>query len=124
MDYNTIPRLRALHIEFFGPTNTKGARVRIKDERNNVTKWLPYDYAIGDIVGQAYAYLKEQEVIREGVDQWNDGDIQPMLILHDTRRGYTLGVPNFETPIKWAEHKNNTTNWTSEWNERVPSNMP
>jgi hypothetical protein len=97
---NHIPRLRALHIEFFGAINTKGARVRIKDERNNVTKWLPYDYEIGDIVGQAYVYLKEQEVIREGVDQWNDGDIQPMLILHDTRRGYTLGVPNFETSIK------------------------
>jgi len=97
---NHIPRLRALHVEFFGPTNTKGARVRIKDERNNVTKWLSYDYAIGDIVGQAYVYLKEQGVIKQGVDQWDDGDIQPILMLHDTRRGYTLGVPNFETPIK------------------------
>ena len=98
-----IPRLRALHIEFFGPTNTKGARVRIKDERNNVTKFLPYDYATGDIVDQAYAYLKEQGVIGDGVDVWgtdNPVDIQPMLMLHDTRRGYTLGVPNFETPIK------------------------
>jgi hypothetical protein len=97
-----IPRLRALHIEFFGPTNTKGARVRIKDERNNVTKFLPYDYAVGDIVDQAYAYLKEQGVIGDGVDVWgtdNPVDIQPMLMLHDTRRGYTLGVPNFETPI-------------------------
>lgn len=98
-----IPRLRALHIEFFGPTNTKGARVRIKDERNNVTKFLPYDYAVGDIVDQAYAYLKEKGVIGDGVDVWgtdNPVDIQPMLMLHDSRRGYTLGVPNFETPIK------------------------
>jgi len=100
MNTHHIPRLRALHIEFFGPTNTKGARVRIKDERNNVTKWLSYDYAIGDIVGQAYVYLKKQGVIRQGVDQWDDGDIQPILMLHDTRRGYTLGVPNFETSIK------------------------
>jgi len=98
-----IPRLRALHIEFFGPTNTKGARVRIKDERNNVTKFLPYNYATGDIVLQACVYLKEQGVIGDGIDLWgtdNPVEIQPMLILHDTRRGYTLGVPNFETPIK------------------------
>ena len=90
----SIPRLRALHIEFFGPTNTKGARIRIKDERNNVTKWLSYDYAVGDIVDQSYTYLQEQGVIQEGKD------VYPMLLLHDTRRGYTLGVPNFETPIK------------------------
>lgn len=103
MDYTSLPRLRALHIEFFGPTNTKGARVRIKDERNNVTKWLAYDYAIGDIVKQAYAYLQEREVITDVVDVWGINDpveVHPMLLLHDTRRGYTLGVPNFETPIK------------------------
>ena len=103
MDYTSLPRLRALHIEFFGPTNTKGARVRIKDERNNVTKWLAYDYAVGDIVKQAYAYLQEREVIRDAVDVWGINDpveVHPMLLLHDTRRGYTLGVPNFETPIK------------------------
>jgi hypothetical protein len=74
----SIPRLRALHIEFFGPTNTKGARVRI----------------------QSYTYLQEQGVIQEGKDMWDDKDVYPMLLLHDTRRGYTLGVPNFETPIK------------------------
>lgn len=103
MDYTSLPRLRALHIEFFGPTNTKGARVRIKDERNNVTKWLAYDYAVGDIVKQAYAYLQEREVIKDAVDVWGINDpveVHPMLLLHDTRRGYTLGVPNFETPIK------------------------
>ena len=95
MNTHHIPRLRALHIEFFGPTNTKGARVRIKDERNNVTKWLSYNYAIGDIVGQAYVYLKEQKVIID-----SPVVSSPMLMLHDTRRGYTLGVPNFETSIK------------------------
>jgi hypothetical protein len=103
MDYNAIPRLRALHVEYFSPTNTKGARVRIKDERNNVTKWLSYDYAIGNVAGQAYAYLKEQGVITDDKDEWGINDpieIHPVLILHDTRRGYTLGVPNFETPIK------------------------
>ena len=92
MPNHSIPRLRALHIEFFGPTDTKGARVRIKDERNNVTKFLPYDYATGDIIEQAHDYLVEKRVITSGYG--------PMLILHDTRRGYTLGVPNFETPIK------------------------
>lgn len=69
MPNHSIPRLRALHIEFFSPTDTKGARVRIKDERNNVTKWLPYDYAVGDIVEQSYTYLQEQGVIQEGKDE-------------------------------------------------------
>jgi|TARA_R100000482_G_scaffold12538_2_gene3745 hypothetical protein len=100
MPNHSIPRLRAIHIEFFSPTNTKGARVRIKDERNNVTKWLPYDYAVGDIVDQSYAYLQEQGVIKDGSDMWDDKDVYPTLVLHDKRRGYTLGVPNFETPIK------------------------
>ena len=99
--HTSIPRLRALHIEFFGPTKTKGARVRIKDERNNVTKWLSYDYAVGDIVEQSYTYLEQQGVIKDNILYiMNQKDVYPMLILHDTRRGYTLGVPNFETPIK------------------------
>ena len=100
MPNHSIPRLRAIHIEFFSPTNTKGARVRIKDERNNVTKWLPYDYAVGDIIEQSYTYLEQQGVIKEGTDMWGEKHVHPMLILHDTRLGYTLGVPNFETSIK------------------------
>jgi len=99
MPNHSIPRLRAIHIEFFSPTNARGARIRIKDERNNVTKWLPYDYAVGDIVDQSYTYLQEQGVIQEGKDEC-DATGDNVLLLHDTRRGYTLGVPNFETPIK------------------------
>jgi len=54
MDFhNTLMRYRAIHVEFFGPTNTKGARIRIKDMRQGTTKWLPYNYEIGDIVNQA-----------------------------------------------------------------------
>ena len=104
MPFNaSIPRLRSIHVQFYGPTNTRGARVRIKDERNNVTKFLPYDYATGNILTQAYEYLEEKGVIGEGIDVWGDNnpiDIHPMLILHDSRQGYTLGVPNFEIPIK------------------------
>ena len=89
MDFhNTLQRYRAIHVEFFGPTNTKGARIRIKDMRLGVTKWLSYDYAVGDIVNQAGDYLHTQGILLSA------------LVLHDTTNGYTLATPDFATPIK------------------------
>tara|TARA_R100001460_G_scaffold33225_1_gene65073 strand:- start:286 stop:555 length:270 start_codon:yes stop_codon:yes gene_type:complete len=89
MDFhNTLMRYRAIHVEFFGPTNTKGARIRIKDMRQGTTKWLPYNYEIGDIVNQAGEYLHTQGI---GLSA---------LVLHDTTNGYTLATPDFATPIK------------------------
>ena len=86
--YNQLPRHRALHVQFYGPTNTKGARVRIKDLRRGDNVWLSYDYAVGDIVNQAGAYLQSQGIEIMG------------LVLHDTQDGYTLATPDFATPIK------------------------
>jgi len=88
MAAHQIPPFRGIHVEFFSPTNHKGARVRVKDLRRGDTKWLPYSYEIGDIVEQAKAHLIEQEISVEG------------LVLHDTTRGYTLITRNFETAIK------------------------
>ena len=89
--YNQLPRHRALHVQFYGPTNTKGARVRIKDLRRGDTVWLSYDYAVGDIVNQAGAYLQSQGIEIVG------------LVLHDTQDGYTLATPDFATPINSDE---------------------
>jgi len=84
----SLPRYRALHVQFYGPTNTKGDRIRIKDMRRGDTVWLPYNYEIGDIVNQAGDYLHTQ-----GIDLC-------ALVLHDTQDGYTLATPDFATPIK------------------------
>lgn len=36
---------RAFEVTFFGATDTKGSRIRIKDLRHNETKWLSRDYS-------------------------------------------------------------------------------
>lgn len=87
MNTDTLPRYRAIHVEFFGPTNTKGARVRVKDLRQGKTKFLPYDYAVGDIVEQASDYLTSCGIQTDG------------LALHDTQRGYTLLTSNFDKEL-------------------------
>jgi hypothetical protein len=89
MDFhNQLPRYRALHVQFYGPTNHRGARIRIKDLRRGDSVWLSYDHAVGDIVNQAGDYLHTQGI---GLSA---------LVLHDTQDGYTLATPDFATPIK------------------------
>lgn len=80
-----MKRHRAFHVEFYGPTNTKGARVRVKDMRQGTRVFLEYDYALGDVLEQACRYLTEKGITPD------------VLLLHDTARGYTIGSENFET---------------------------
>ena len=82
-----MTRHRAFHVEFYGPTNTKGARVRVKDMRQGTRVFLSYDYALGDVLEQACRYLTEKEITPD------------VLLLHDTTRGYTIGSENFHTPL-------------------------
>jgi hypothetical protein len=86
--HNVLLRYRAIHVEFYGATNTKGERIRIKDMRRGDTVWLPYNYEIGDIVNQAGLYLHARNI---GLSA---------IVLHDTTNGYTLATPDFATPIK------------------------
>jgi hypothetical protein len=89
--HNTLPRYRAIHVEFFGPTNTKGDRVRIKDMRRGDTVWLPYNYEIGDFLNQAGVYLRARKIVVTSlISQENKWRVS----------GYTLATPDFETPIK------------------------
>lgn len=82
-----MTRHRAFHVEFYGPTNTKGARIRVKDMRQGTRVFLDYDYALGDVLEQASRYLTEKEITPD------------VLLLHDTTRGYTIGSENFSTPL-------------------------
>lgn len=49
---------RAFEIKFFGATDTKPSRIRIKDCRFNETKWLSRDY-ICNGSNQALKYLND-----------------------------------------------------------------
>jgi|TARA_R100000482_G_C5132149_1_gene152755 hypothetical protein len=55
-----LPTLRAFEIMFYPATANKGERVRIKDTRQDETKFLPYCYKTGSIIDQAYDHLTEQ----------------------------------------------------------------
>tara|TARA_B100000497_G_scaffold26232_1_gene30936 strand:- start:854 stop:1105 length:252 start_codon:yes stop_codon:yes gene_type:complete len=82
-----MTRHRAFHVEFYGPTNTKGARIRVKDMRQGTRVFLSYDYALGDVLEQASRYLTEKEITPD------------VLLLHDTTNGFTIGSENFITPL-------------------------
>jgi len=49
---------RAFEIKFFGATDTKPSRIRIKDYRFNETKWLSRDYSCNGS-NQALKYLND-----------------------------------------------------------------
>lgn len=53
-----LKNLRAFQIKFIPVTNSRGARVSIKDLRFNKTKFIPYDYEEENIKEMANNYLK------------------------------------------------------------------
>ncbi len=59
---NTNQHLRAFVIKFHGPTCFRGARISIHDQRNNLRRYLSYDYAIGDLCDQAWAFLESKDI--------------------------------------------------------------
>ena len=80
-------RYRAFDVRFMPPTNTLGARIRIRDLRRDDKVVIPYDYYIGDVLEQGVAYLKSI-------------GIEPdVILLADKLDCYLIGSENFETPL-------------------------
>jgi len=46
-------------VKFIGPTNFRGARLRIKSESGRSVV-LNYDYSVGNVVRQAAAYIQDR----------------------------------------------------------------
>ena len=62
--------VRIFEVKFFGPTNTKGARVGIYDLRNNKRcVVLSYNYSTGNIVEQARQWLESKGIECEAVSE-------------------------------------------------------
>lgn len=62
MEIQNIKNLRQFKVTFSGPTNSRGAMVKITEparynDAKNVSVSLSYDYAIGDIAQQALDHL-------------------------------------------------------------------
>jgi hypothetical protein len=85
----TAQHVRMFEVKFLGPTNTRGARVVVKDTRRRpeVRVYLSYDYAVGDILKQAQAWLVNERGIQ-------------CLYHASTKDAYYLLSENFETEIR------------------------
>ena len=69
------------------PTNTLGARIRIRDLRRYDKVVIPYDHACGDVLEQGVGYLKSI-------------GIEPdVILLADKLDCYLIGSEDFETPL-------------------------
>ena len=57
-------QVRMFEVKFLGPTDTRGARVVVKDTRRRPERrvYLSYDYAVGDILKQAEQFLGERGI--------------------------------------------------------------
>jgi hypothetical protein len=57
-----IASARAIHVRFQGPTDYKGARVKLTDTRGIIERpiTLGFDYAARGSIGTALAFLREQ----------------------------------------------------------------
>ena len=56
--------LRCIQVRFLGPTDTRGARVKLTENRHSSkdSVVLSYSYEIGDGLKQAEKYLKERDI--------------------------------------------------------------
>jgi len=88
----TDGHLRAFHIKYIGPTWTKGARVCVHDQRNNVRRYLPYDYSIGDVLDQGWAFLKAKGIDPEFYCELHQG-------------GHHILTRNFTAQILGTKHE-------------------
>lgn len=56
-----IPNLRAIEVKYYGPTDTRGARVRLRDFRGILRdRWLPYSYEYDSATAFARAFLESE----------------------------------------------------------------
>jgi hypothetical protein len=65
MNTYDLPSYRQFKVTFLGPTNHRGARVKITEPKRfvdgkTISVTLSYDYAIGDIAQQALNYLLDK----------------------------------------------------------------
>jgi len=82
----SLENYRAFSVSFVPATCFKGARIRIKDERFNVRRFLGYDHSIGSIIEQARIFLEEKGIEIMGCSEMRN-------------HGYVLFTENFKNQI-------------------------
>tara|TARA_B100001094_G_scaffold8407_1_gene7518 strand:+ start:1349 stop:1612 length:264 start_codon:yes stop_codon:yes gene_type:complete len=82
-----LTRYRAFDVRFMGPTNTLGARIRIRDLRRNDKVVIPYDYECGAVLEQGLRHLSSV-------------GIEPhVILLADKLDCYVIGSEDFTTDL-------------------------
>lgn len=86
-----VAHVRNISARYLPPTNTKGARVVIYDQRNEKRVIEPYCYRNGDILPQLIEFLRAR-------------GIEPQTFYYEASKGMAhVQTLNFETPIKQAK---------------------
>jgi hypothetical protein len=82
--------LHLVEIRYLAPTNTKGARIRLKSLRFREGITIPYDYS-------------KNSILDIGVEFLQDLGVSPKFV-GETPDGYIIGIEEF-TPIKKINKK-------------------
>ena len=72
-------------VKYYGPTNHKGARIKITECRNNFSKFISYDHNLDSIAEMAINYLEKQGIKTYG--------------FLTTENGYLIVTNDFETTL-------------------------
>ncbi len=67
MNTSANNRFRVFSVKYLPATNTKSARVKITDERHEVSKVIPYDSDCRDIYEMAEKFLAEKSISVNGL---------------------------------------------------------
>ena len=80
----TEQHLRAFTVKYLGPTCFKGARIVIHDQRFNVRRYLSYDYSVGNVLSQGWAFLESKGI-----------DPAYYCEMHSMKGGHVILTENF-----------------------------
>lgn len=64
MNDTTKNPLQMIDVKYFGPSNTKGARVKLTDLRFDESITIPWDYTYNTALGVALNYLKTETTMK------------------------------------------------------------
>lgn len=67
-----MENLRTFEIKFFGPTNNRGARVKITDCKRNESIFIEFDYSYTNSWEVARDYLEQELGIEINFRSWSD----------------------------------------------------
>ncbi|KKN78327.1 hypothetical protein LCGC14_0351860 [marine sediment metagenome] len=79
---------RAFDVKYIGPTDTKGARIRIHDTRHDKRIIIDFDYE------------ENNGIYTTAADHLTKFRSIPIIGLSETNHGYLLFTDNFDTMIK------------------------